>query len=617
MLWLLIRPATPSVVLGIAVGVSFIVAETLVVFLLNEITGETGFGVLYLLGVLVVSTMWRFGLAATISVASAIAFAYLRNWPETPVQPFDPRILLYIAVFLVVALGASTLAGLAREGERFFNLSSDLLAITGPDYVIRVNPAFERILGYSSKELQARPYLDLVVPEDRDRVLAALQKLPDSNAAVRLENRVICGDGSHRWIDWSVVLHQGRSYAVGRDVTDRRREQDELHQAQRMVEASRDRLGVLAELQAALRRVATLVARGASPSEVFAAVTAELARGLDVANAGLLRYEADGTGYVVAVQYEPEITQLPVTGEHISLAGDDVGAIVLRTGRAARIDNHENTTGPEAERIRAEGIGSIVGVPIVVDGRVWGAAIVGSRRPEPMPPDSEARIADFADLVATAIANAATRAELIASRARVVAAADDARRHLERDLHDGVQQRLVSLGLQARLAEASVPPHLDDLKSHLEGVVSGLTGVSADLQETSRGIHPAILSKGGLGPALKTVARRCTVPVTLDLAIDRRLPDSVEVGAYYIVAETLTNTAKHARASQATVCAQSKDDNLYLSIRDDGIGGADLGKGSGLIGLKDRVEALGGRMLLTSPVGSGTSLDVTIPLDSL
>jgi signal transduction histidine kinase len=187
---------------------------------------------------------------------------------------------------------------------------------------------------------------------------------------------------------------------------------------------------------------------------------------------------------------------------------------------------------------------------------------------------------------------------------------------LERDLHDGAQQRLVSLGLQTRLAEASVPPHLDGLKSQLSRVVSGLSDVSADLQEISRGIHPAILSRGGLGPALKTLARRSTVPVALDLAIDRRLSDSVEVGAYYVVAEGLTNAAKHARASQVEVCARSGDDDLYLSIRDDGIGGADFGKGSGLIGLKDRAEALGGSLTVTSRAGNGTSLDVTIPLDS-
>jgi signal transduction histidine kinase len=280
------------------------------------------------------------------------------------------------------------------------------------------------------------------------------------------------------------------------------------------------------------------------------------------------------------------------------------------------MDTHDNAAGTHAAQIRELGIRSAVGVPVVVDGRLWGAAIVGSWAPEPLPPDTEARIGDFADLVATAIANAATRAELVASRARLVAAADDARRRLERDLHDGAQQRLVSLGLQTRLAEASVPPQMDGIKSQLARLVSGLTDVSVDLQEISRGIHPAILSKGGLGPALKTLARRSTVPVALDLAIDRRLPDSVEVGAYYVVAEGLTNAAKHARASQVEVCARSGDDDLYLSIRDDGVGGADLGKGSGLIGLKDRAEALGGSLTVTSRAGNGTSLDVTIPLDS-
>jgi signal transduction histidine kinase len=280
------------------------------------------------------------------------------------------------------------------------------------------------------------------------------------------------------------------------------------------------------------------------------------------------------------------------------------------------MDSHDDAPGTHAAQIRELGIRSAVGVPIVVDSRLWGAAIVGSSAPEPLQPDTEARIGDFADLVATAIANAATRAELIASRARIVAAADDARRRLERDLHDGAQQRLVSLGLQTRLAEASVPPQLDGLKSQLAQIISGLTDVSVDLQEISRGIHPAILSKGGLGPTLKTLARRSIVPVTLDLAIDRRLPDSVEVGAYYIVAEALTNAAKHARASQVEVCADSGDDNLHLSICDDGIGGADMSTGSGLIGLKDRAEALGGRLAITSPAGSGTSLQVTIPLDS-
>jgi signal transduction histidine kinase len=195
-----------------------------------------------------------------------------------------------------------------------------------------------------------------------------------------------------------------------------------------------------------------------------------------------------------------------------------------------------------------------------------------------------------------------------------VAAADDARRRLERDLHDGAQQRLVSLGLQVRLAESSAPPELQSLKELMSNIVSGLTAVSSDLQEISRGIHPAILSDGGLAPALKTLARRCPVPANVDVLVERRLGDSIEVAAYYVVAEALTNAAKYAQASNVNVCVETNGANLHLSIQDDGIGGADPSKGSGLIGLKDRVEVLGGHMKVISPLGSGTSLHVTIPL---
>jgi PAS domain S-box-containing protein len=619
LLQLLSRHSAPSVALGVTVGASFIVVETLVVCLLNEATGTIGrFGTLYLLGVLVVSTVWGFGLSATMSVASAVAFAYFRNWPTAHFAPFDPQNAVIIAVFLIVALLGNTLAGLARVGERFFNLSSDLMCIAGPERVIRVNRACERALGYSAGELQSRPYLDFVVPEDRDHARAVLQKAVDSAATVRIENRLIRSDGSQCWIEWSIVPRRGLLYAVGRDVTERRREQDELRQAQHTVEASRDELSVLAGQQAGLRRVATLVARGGSPSEVFSAVADEMWRCLHARNASVNRFE-DGEVVVLALSHlEPGMEHRPIVGERHTLEGDNIATRVLRTGHAARLDGSEfqKAPGSIAARLREMGLSSTVAVPIVVDGRIWGMAAVGSSAPEPLPPDTEARIGDFADLVATAIANAATRADLIASRARVVAAADDGRRRLERDLHDGAQQRLVALGLQLRLIETSVPPELQALRDQLSDVVSGLTGVSTELQEISRGIHPAILSKGGFGPAVKTLARRSAVPVTVDLAIDRRLPDSVEVGAYYVVSEALTNAAKHARASHVAVSGQSNDGILYLSVNDDGIGGADFGKGSGLLGLRDRVEALGGRIRIVSPAGGGTSLDVTIPLDS-
>ena len=338
------------------------------------------------------------------------------------------------------------------------------------------------------------------------------------------------------------------------------------------------------------------------------------ARCLGVYHAILVRYESDGAAIVLAARNEPGLNRMPV-GMRLSFEGDNVAAMVYRARRAARIDSHENAPGRAAKFIRGIGLRSGVGAPIVVDGRLWGAAIVGSSGPEPLPPDTEARVGDFADLVATAIANADARAELTASRARIVTAADAARRRFERDLHDGAQQRLVSLGLQLRTAEASVPPELHALREQVSDIVTGLSGVSDDLQEISRGIHPAILSRGGLGPALKTLARRSAVPVTLQLGIDRRLPESAEVAAYYVVAEALTNVAKHARATEVKVIVEVDGANLRLGISDDGIGGADSHKGSGLIGLIDRVEALGGHMEISSVAGSGTSLLAMIPFE--
>jgi signal transduction histidine kinase len=379
-----------------------------------------------------------------------------------------------------------------------------------------------------------------------------------------------------------------------------------------LVGASRDELGTLAELQAALRRVATLVAHGAAPSEVFSAVPDELARCLHVGHSTLFRYEADGTATLLAARQEPLSTSLPV-GKRFSLEGENIAAMVLHTGRAARMDSHDNASGSTAADIRALGVRSAVGAPVVVDGQVWGAAIVGSSRPEPLPPDTEARVGDFANLVATALANAQTREELTASRARIVAAADAARRRIERDLHDGAQQRLVSLGLDLSTAEATLPPGLHGVKAQIAAIATGLAEISQDLREISHGIHPAVLSKGGLGPALKTLARRSAVPVELDFEIDRRLPESIEVAAYYVVAEALTNVAKHARASKVDVFVGTEEDNLRLFIRDDGIGGADSAKGSGLIGLIDRVEAVGGTMEISSHTGCGTSLLARIP----
>jgi signal transduction histidine kinase len=257
---------------------------------------------------------------------------------------------------------------------------------------------------------------------------------------------------------------------------------------------------------------------------------------------------------------------------------------------------------------------SIVGVPISVAGWLWGVMMVGSASEQPHRVDTEARLAGFTELVGTAIANAEAQSGLTASRARIVAAADITRRRIERDLHDGVQQRLVSLALQIRAARAAVPPAADELTAELDGVAAEIGGVLDELREIARGLHPSALTDGGLRPALRTLARRSAVPVRLDVHVAGRLPDQVELAAYYVIAEALTNAAKHADASEAAVQVESGEGLLRVRVRDDGRGGADLTDGSGLVGLTDRVEALGGRLSLHSPRGAGTAVQVVLPL---
>ncbi len=370
---------------------------------------------------------------------------------------------------------------------------------------------------------------------------------------------------------------------------------------------------MLAEEQAALRRVATLVARGTRPEEVFAAVIEEVGRLLPVDLASMCRYESDGTLTFVAA-WGRAGEHFPV-GSRRMLGGNNLGTIVFETGRSARIDNYaDSCSGTIGVTVREAGINSSLATPIMVEGHLWGLIAAGSIQKQPVPADTEERLASFTELVATAIANAESRAALAASRARIAAAADAARRRIERDLHDGIQQQLVSLLLQLRLAESSVPAELEEARRTIGQVAGELNRVIDELREISCGIHPAILSEAGLGPALRTLARRSAIPVELSSVIEHRLPEPIEVAAYYVVSEALTNTAKHANASQVDIEASARDGSLRLSIRDDGVGGADPAVGSGLVGLRDRVEALGGSIEITSPPGHGTHLVVQFPL---
>jgi len=379
------------------------------------------------------------------------------------------------------------------------------------------------------------------------------------------------------------------------------------------LEVSQDDLRRLVDEQSALRRVATLVAQSVAPSETFAAVTREvgLLSGADLAR--MERYEADGTVTGVA-SWSREDDELAV-GTRFALEGISIAALVVETGRPVRIDSFAEATGPIAEEARTLGIRSSVGCPIIVGGRVWGVIAASTKREAPFPVDTEARIGRFTELVATAISNSESRAELTASRARIVAAADETRRRIERDLHDGTQQRLVSLGLDLRLVQSSVPSELPELEQEIGRAARELDEVVDDLREISRGIHPAILSEGGLGPALRTLARRAALPVEVEVPTERRLPGQIEAAAYYVVSEALTNTTKHASASVARVAVEDADGTLRLSIRDDGAGGADPRRGSGLTGLRDRVEALGGAIAVSSPPGQGTVVVVELPLE--
>ena len=376
---------------------------------------------------------------------------------------------------------------------------------------------------------------------------------------------------------------------------------------------NRSGLARLAEEQTALRRVATLVARGARPETLFTAVTEETGRLLQVEITAMIRYESDAYSTIVASWGRGAKASLPV-GDRQPLGGRNLSTMVARTSSPAQLDHYGDVSGAWGTRLAEAGLSSGVGAPIIVQGRLWGALLAGSLDTRALSPDAEARIGSFTDLVATAVSNAESLAELTASRARVLAAADEARRQIERDLHDGAQQRLVSLTLAARAAQAAVPPSCGPLGDELASVADGLASALDDLRELARGIHPSVLSDGGLRPALKTLARRSIVPVELDVRAIERLPEPVEVAAYYVISEALTNAAKHSNASVVQIGAEVAGNVLHLHVLDNGDGGADPALGSGLMGLKDRVEALGGTLAITSPAGAGTNLDADLPL---
>jgi signal transduction histidine kinase len=368
---------------------------------------------------------------------------------------------------------------------------------------------------------------------------------------------------------------------------------------------------LLAE-QAALRRVATMVAAGTPAPALFGRVCEELGELLAVKSTDMIRYEDGRFAKVVGTWTGNDTPSFPV-GERVPVEGETVTAKLYRSGRPERVDDYDHVEGELAQRLREFGIHSVVGAPIYVAGRLWGAIMATSERAHAFPAGTEARIGSFAELVTAALANVDAREQLAASRARIVEAADAARRRIERDLHDGAQQRLVSLALSLRLLESSLEPN-SAASRELAAARAELDAALEELRELARGIHPSILTDRGLEAALAAVASRSTVPVELDLDSCGKLPLSVQTTAYFVVAEALTNASKHAGSDRIDVRVAVGDGHATVEVCDDGSGGVDPARGSGLSGLADRVSALGGTLEIESPVGAGTTIRARIPV---
>ena len=373
-----------------------------------------------------------------------------------------------------------------------------------------------------------------------------------------------------------------------------------------------ERLEALLAEQSALRHVATLVAADPDPRRLFDCVCEELGGVLGVESTDMIRYEGDGTATVVGTWAASGAPSFPV-GTTVPVEGETVTAKLHRSGEPERVDDYSGVGGELAARLRESGIVTAVGAPITVAGRLWGAIMAVGDRPHVFPPDTEQRIAGFAELVTAALANADAREQLAASGARIVEAGYEERRRLERDLHDGAQQEFVAAGLSLRVAREKWPGEPDQTLQLIDAALEQLEMGLRDLRELAAGIHPSVLTDRGLPAALQSLATRCAVPVEVGPLPAEWLPPAVETTAYFVVTEALTNAVKHARCTRAEVGVRLEDGSAVVEIRDDGVGGIDGLGGSGLRGLADRVGALRGDFEIESPPGRGTAIRARLP----
>ncbi len=486
--------------------------------------------------------------------------------------------------------------------------------------IVRFNPACERVTGWTSEEVVGRDARETVIPpEDHEAFGEMIRGMVATGAPNPQQGQWVTRDGYRRVIAWANKPLRDERGAVryvvtsGLDITERESAASELWALQAELRDRLEDLSRLAAEQAALRRVATLVAREPAPDAVFGLVTEEATRLLGAESGLLLSYDEDHTQAVVVGHYSELETPAFALGKVLPVEGETLSKIVPRTGRAGRMDSYEGLAGEIARRARKGQYRSVVAAPVVVAGRVWGLLVAATQREEPLASNAEQRLESFAELVALALSGADARHELAASRTRIVEAGDAARRRLERDLHDGAQQRLVAVSLQMRLARARVAQDPAAAAEILDEAGEQLAQGLEQLRELARGIHPALLTDRGLKAALAALASRAPFPVGIDVT-DERFAQPVEVAVYYLVSEALTNAAKYAEPTAVSVTVERTEDRLTAEIADDGRGGADPASGTGLRGLADRVEALGGRLRIDSPPGAGTRIRAELPL---
>jgi PAS domain S-box-containing protein len=488
--------------------------------------------------------------------------------------------------------------------------------------ILLFNEACERTTGYSREEVLGRDARELVIPpEERDAFGEFLAYVWRTGASSPQVGHWQTKEGRRRLIAWSnqpMPAAEGDTPAAllttGIDLTDRA---SPRHAAEGTLatdaEAKLVEVARLATEQRALRRVAMLVAAEVTPERVFTAVSEGCARVLEVNASTVIRFSGDGTAEIVGRHNRDGIDVFNL-GD--TFPADDRSSVarVRATGAAARVDDWGGLSGDLADTMFRTGYRSTAAAPILVAGSLWGALAIASE--DPLPPDSENRLGAFCELASLAVASAQARADLVASRARLVKAGDVQRRRLERNLHDGAQQRLVSVALKLRLARARVGTDADAAAELLDDASRELDTGLEELRELARGLHPAILNDRGLARALDALAARLEVPVEVAATVEERLPEHVEATAYYIVSEALTNVSKHAQASHARVSIRRDGDVLRCEVADDGRGGADEAAGTGLLGLRDRAEAAGGRLVISSPPGAGTVVTAALPLSA-